>query len=106
MTKAEKYPFSVEAQLQSEAQRLIKSVWRICMDGKYDSYDIEVQIMPELYNSLNTCQKKYFYHLLGGVWNIIMPNDRLGVWLCVPREYIHCFHYRAPLRVHPVRVYK
>lgn len=106
MTKAEKYPNSVEAELQREAKRIVVSVWNMCLNRNCHDYNLEVQIMPGIYNALNTRQKNYFYNLFGGVWNIIMPNDRLGVWLSVPREYIHCFHYRTPQRVRPIRVYK
>ena len=105
MTKAEKYPHSVEAQLQSEAQRIVRSVWTMYAYHLPDGYNLEVQINPDIYNVLNDRQKKYFYNLFGGVWNIITPNGCIGVWLRVPFEYIHCFHYHTPLRVHPVRVY-
>lgn len=106
MTKAEKYPDSVEAILQREAKMLVRSVWEIYSYHVPTGYNIDVPINPEIYNMLNNQQKRYFYMLFGGVWNIIMPHERPGVWLCVPREYIQCFHYHTPLRVHPTRVYK
>lgn len=106
MTLVEKYPYSVEAILQREAQGLVQAVWHLHDNGFCDGYNYEVLIKAEVYNALNTDQKKYFYKLFGGVWNIIMPNDKPGIWLCVPREYIYSFHYHAPLRVHPVRISK
>jgi hypothetical protein len=74
MTKAEKYPYSVEALLQREAQSIVRAVWHNYNLSYCDDYTLEVRIRPELWNELNTRQKRYFCSLLGGVWKIIMPK--------------------------------
>lgn len=106
MTKVEKYPHSVEAILQREAKNLVAAVWTLHARADIDDYSYKVQINTDLWEMLSDHQRDYFTSLFGGAWLIKPVTGRLGIWLCVRREAIYGFHYHAPLRVHPVRVYK
>lgn len=106
MTKAEKYPHSVEAMLQREAKNLVEAVWSMHAHAVIGDYIYRVQINTDLWEMLSDSQRDYFASLFGGAWLIKTVTGRLGMWLCVRRVDIYHFHYHAPLRVHPHRAYK
>lgn len=106
MTFVEKYPHSVEAILQTEAKNIVNRVHALYHLDPYTQVSVKVMINPELWNHLNAKQKDYFTSLFGGTFYITELKDRDGFWLCVSCFDILSFHYHAPLRVHPIRVYK
>lgn len=106
MTYPEKYPFSVYCALQNEAKDIVNRVHSLYYLDPSTKVSVKVMIKPEIWDCIENGYSDIFAAFLGGAWHVRRINGRQGNWLCVEANDVLGFHYHAPLRVRPVRVYK